>query len=92
MSEGDFIDRIQDERSAVVEFERHIEEVRSHVPSERLLVFEVAQGWQPLCEFLEVAVPEGEPFPWLNDRESFKELISRQVARDRATPPSDQPA
>ena len=40
----------------------HNEDVRSNVPSEKLLVFNVKTGWKPLCEFLEVPIPE-EPFP-----------------------------
>jgi hypothetical protein len=46
---------------------RHHEEVKRTVPPERLLVWEVAEGWGPLCEFLEVDVPDG-PLPHANDR------------------------
>ncbi len=48
----------------------HNEEVKRTVPAERLLVWEPADGWEPLCEFLEVAVP-AEPLPHANDRETF---------------------
>lgn len=54
----------------IAEFERHNEEVRSTVPAERLLVWSVTEGWEPLCEFLEVPVPD-EPMPHVNDRETF---------------------
>lgn len=37
------------------------------VPPERLLVFNVQQGWEPLCKFLEKPVPT-TPFPHINDR------------------------
>jgi hypothetical protein len=40
--------------------------VKAHVSGERLLVFDVAVGWSPLCEFLDVPVP-AEPFPRIND-------------------------
>ncbi len=53
---------------------RHNEEVKRVVPAERLLVWEVADGWGPLCEFLEVDVPEG-PLPHANDRDSFVERV-----------------
>ena len=36
------------------------------VPSNRLLVFEAKQGWEPLCKFLELPIPEGQ-FPHVND-------------------------
>jgi hypothetical protein len=54
----------------IAEFERHHEEVKASVPPERLLVWEVTEGWEPLCEFLGLDVPD-EPFPHANDRETF---------------------
>lgn len=52
--------------SNIAEFERHNAEVIASVPRERLLVFDVKQGWEPLCAFLGVSVPN-EPFPHLNE-------------------------
>jgi hypothetical protein len=46
------------------------ESVKSAVPSERLLVWNVSEGWEPLCEFLELPVPD-VPLPHANDRETF---------------------
>jgi len=40
-----------------------------------LLVYEVKQGWQPLCDFLGVPVPENTPFPRLNDTASFQQQM-----------------
>ncbi|HEY1688356.1 MAG TPA: sulfotransferase [Solirubrobacteraceae bacterium] len=48
----------------------HNEEVKRTIPSERLLVWEVSEGWGPLCDFLEVPTP-AEPLPHVNDRETF---------------------
>lgn len=61
-------------------FTEHIETVKATIPAERLLVFEVKQGWEPLCEFLEVPVPE-EDFPRVNDAEDFA-----KHARERILP------
>ena len=36
------------------------------MPADRLLVFDVKQGWEPLCAFLGVLVPD-TPFPHVND-------------------------
>ena len=44
------------------------------MPSDRLLVWNPADGWDPMCDFLEVAVP-AEPMPRLNDTNSFREGI-----------------
>jgi hypothetical protein len=68
--------RFEDREYAIETFERHNEEVKRHVPAEKLLVYEVGEGWGPLCEFLGVEVPD-EPFPHLNDSEVFRGRIRR---------------
>jgi hypothetical protein len=55
-------------------FVAHNEEVKRVVPSERLLVWEVTDGWEPLCEFLQVEVP-AEPLPHANDRATFLDRV-----------------
>ena len=47
-----------------------VQHVKDTVPKERLLVFEVKEGWEPLCKFLEVPEPN-EPFPRVNDTPSM---------------------
>jgi len=37
-------------------------------------VWSVTEGWEPLCEFLQLPVPD-EPFPHLNDRTEFLNRI-----------------
>jgi sulfotransferase family protein len=54
----------------IAQLKRHNEEVEATVPSDRLLVWSVTEGWEPLCDFLEVPVPD-EPMPHANDRETF---------------------
>lgn len=44
------------------------------VPAEKLLVFEVSQGWGPLCRFLGKPVPQ-QPFPHVNDREEWRKRL-----------------
>jgi hypothetical protein len=55
-------------------FERFNEEVQQTIPSERLLVWSPGDGWEPLCEFLELPVPD-TPFPHLNDSKVFVDRI-----------------
>jgi hypothetical protein len=55
-------------------FAAHNEAVKATIPADRLLVYEVKEGWKPLCEFLEVPVPD-EPFPRTNHREEFWDLV-----------------
>jgi hypothetical protein len=68
--EGTFATGHAEPRQLIEEMIRHNEEVKRVVPAERLLVWEVTDGWEPLCEFLEVEVPS-EPLPHVNDRETF---------------------
>lgn len=59
-------------------FQRHNSSVRAGVNAERLLVYEVEQGWAPLCEFLGVDVPTS-PFPRGNDAGTFDENVDQAV-------------
>jgi hypothetical protein len=54
--------------------ERFNQEVQETVPADRLLVWSVGDGWDPLCEFLEVPAPD-TPFPHLNDSKGFVDRI-----------------
>ncbi len=74
---GDTFDnRFEDKAHTLEVFKRHIQEVRDTVPPARLLVFDVREGWEPLCRFLEVPVPS-EPFPRLNDTATTQAMIQR---------------
>jgi Sulfotransferase domain len=53
---------------------RYNAEVQEVVPAERLLVWSAGDGWEPLCEFLELPVPE-LPFPRVNDGKEFADRI-----------------
>lgn len=52
-------------------FEAHNEEVLRTIPAERLLVYEAREGWEPLCKFLGVPVPNVE-YPRVNTTEEFQ--------------------
>lgn len=51
-------------------YQEYNSEIKKIVPRERLLVFNVKEGWEPLCRFLDKDVPPWE-FPRGNDREGF---------------------
>ena len=64
---------------SVAYFNNWVEEVKRTVPEEKLLVFNVKEGWEPLCKFLNVPIPEG-PFPHTNDSAQMKKFIkSNQI-------------
>jgi hypothetical protein len=75
--QGVFDGRFPDVDHALDVFKNHNEAVRREVPADRLLVFDIGDGWKPLCDFLEVPVP-AEPFPKLNSRSKFTELVDDQ--------------
>ncbi|XWW94837.1 hypothetical protein V2A60_002785 [Cordyceps javanica] len=54
----------------------HHDMVRRLVPAERLLEFDLRDGWEPLCKFLDVPVPD-VPFPHLNDEAQFLSMLYR---------------
>ncbi len=59
-----------DQDGLIAAFNAHSARVKATIPTNRLLEYQVSQGWEPLCAFLEVPVPP-EPFPRSNDREEF---------------------
>lgn len=60
----------KDKPTAIANFNNHINEAKATIPKERLLVFKPQDGWEPLCEFLNVPVPQ-EPFPNTNAKQNF---------------------
>jgi len=67
---GTFASGHEQPEQLIATMERHNEEVELGVPPERLLVWRASEGWEPLCEFLELPVPD-TPFPHINDRTEF---------------------
>lgn len=66
--------RFLDKPYALQVFRDYNEQVKRTVPAEKLLVYEVKQGWGPLCAFLDVPVPQ-VPFPKVNDTAEFQGRI-----------------
>jgi hypothetical protein len=77
--EGTFGGRFADREATIKTFENHNSAVRAELAPDRLLEYRVTEGWQPLCEFLGVPVPD-VPFPRLNDTAAFTERIHRAAA------------
>lgn len=64
----------QDKAFAEKIFNQHIENVKAHVPADKLLIYDVRDGWGPLCKFLGKPEPT-EELPHLNKKENFKEML-----------------
>jgi hypothetical protein len=69
--EQTFGGRLDDAEHAMAVFRKHVAEVQRTIAADRLLTYDVAQGWEPLCVFLDVPVPDA-PFPHANSTEEFK--------------------
>jgi hypothetical protein len=65
---GLFNGRFTDKDYAIRVYQNHVNEVKQVVLPEQLLVFHVKEGWEPLCQFLNLPVPTNLPFPHLNSR------------------------
>lgn len=72
-----FDGRIEDRAHAIAVYEKHNAEVQAAVDPERLLVYQAAEGWAPLCEFLGVDAPD-EPFPRVNTTEDFPRDLQKK--------------
>jgi hypothetical protein len=82
---GDLFPRGLNDKDSVIEvYRRHNATVRQVIPPERLLVYELSQGWGPLCAFLGVDPPATD-MPRVNSTEDFlKEMPARLAAAGRA--------
>lgn len=83
---GSFVERIVVQQTfnndlgrdnVIAAFERHNAQVIATIAPERLLVFEAANGWEPLCKFFGVDVP-AEPYPRTNSRDEFKQHLNNK--------------
>ena len=59
-----------DQDAAVAAYDKHVEDVKAAFPAERLLQLDITAGWEPLCDFLNLPVPDA-PFPRANSSGEF---------------------
>jgi|WetSurMetagenome_2_1015567.scaffolds.fasta_scaffold147538_2 hypothetical protein len=71
----EFGEHIHDRDFMLAQFERRRREVIEAIPGDKLLVYDVREGWGPLCAFLGVPVPE-TPFPHSNSREEMAAMMA----------------
>lgn len=67
--------RMQDREFMVDFFNKRSAEIAASIPSERLLVYRISDGWEPLCDFLDLPVPDMD-FPRINSRNETRELLT----------------
>ncbi|MBL4583206.1 MAG: hypothetical protein JKX83_01185 [Pseudomonadales bacterium] len=78
IAELTFSNRFTDKEFAISVYEKHIETVKNTISEDRLLVFNVADGWLPLCDFLNVPVPDVD-FPRVNSTAEFQQMFAKKA-------------
>eukprot|EP01084_Bolivina_argentea_P091292 164358_1 len=68
-----FDKKFDDEQYVINKYNEWIKSVKQQVPKDKLLIFNVKDGWSPLCTFLGKSIPN-EEFPWANDKEDMKTM------------------
>jgi len=72
---------ITDKDHVIATFEKNVADVQAAFGPDRLLTFNIGDGWAPLCEFLNCAVPD-QPFPHSNKPDEFNtKLNAAETAR-----------
>lgn len=74
--------KFADKHYAIEVFNQHIESVKQNVPFSRLLVYQITEGWDSLCRFLDAPVPN-QTFPRLNERATFKQGLGQLLSEQR---------
>ena len=72
--DGTFGGNVEEPAHLAAVYEKHFDEVRRTIPEERLLVYQVSEGWEPLCKFLGIPVPAVD-YPKVNSTEEFKSRV-----------------
>ncbi|KAJ8655107.1 hypothetical protein O0I10_009142 [Lichtheimia ornata] len=65
-------EKFNDEEAIKAMFNAHVEWVKKNVPSDRLFIMQLGEGWERLCKFLDVPVPD-VPYPSANSSKSFQD-------------------
>jgi hypothetical protein len=78
----DLGERIHERAFMTAHFEKHNAAVEAGIAKKRLLVYDVAEGWGPLCAFLGVPVPDA-PFPKVNSREEMQVRMAKPIDPNR---------
>jgi hypothetical protein len=71
-----FKGRFRDRHHAIATFEKNISQVQAAFGEGRLLSYQIGDGWDPLCRFLDKPIPN-QPFPRSNSTADFTEMMKR---------------
>ena len=75
----DYKPHINDRDCMIDYYQRREAEIKAELPADKLLVFDVKEGWEPLCKFLEVDVPDDD-FPRVNSRDETRKVLDALIS------------
>ena len=67
-----FASAMDDKTTVLSAYQKRIDDVKQVIPADRLLIFDVSDGWAPLCNFLNLPVTDSD-FPRSNSKNEFWE-------------------
>jgi hypothetical protein len=84
-------------QTCIAGYEKHVARVQRVIPADRLLLFNISDGYEPLCEFLGKEVPTFpngtvEPFPHqdvFTEDDHWKELVEQNRETATAVKPQE---
>jgi hypothetical protein len=72
----------RDREAAMAAYDAHNASVRAEVPEDRLIDWQPRDGWGPICDALDIPVPE-VAFPHANTSEDFQKSVEERLSGDR---------
>jgi hypothetical protein len=72
----------RDREAAMAAYDAHNASVRAEVPEDRLIDWQPRDGWGPICDALDLPVPE-VAFPHANTSEDFQKSVDERLSADR---------
>lgn len=76
IAERVFDGRLDEREHAISIYENNTAEVQAAFGENRLLTYNIGDGWEPLCRFLDKPVPDA-PYPRTNSTEDFNAMMAR---------------
>jgi hypothetical protein len=77
-----FGEDFKNKEEVIRNFNEYDKQVFNTIPKEKILVYDVKNGWEPLCKFLKVPVPS-IPFPKSNTKDEFVHNVKFNMTKER---------
>jgi Sulfotransferase domain len=71
---GDTFNGDLSKRNMIKSYQDHSENIKLQCPPEKVLFFNSSDGWEPLCKFLNVPIPN-KPYPYLNESKETSDRV-----------------